>query len=289
MDWLNTIPTSIQYIENHLYEDINVESIAKSLNISPFYFQKGFLMLCGYSVSEYIRNRRLTMAGADLLTTELSVTNIAMKYHYDTPDSFSRAFSRFHGASPTEVRKGEKSLKSFAPLKLRWSVEGGLLLDYKIVKKDAITLIGASKVFPYDVNGWDINNFWQSFANSDDGKYISKDYGFNWDISSHNKKLEFEYWVAEEYDPTKYYPDYFKKKTIPSLNWIVFPCVGPSPYALIDVYQRIFSEWIPEFREYELEGSCFIEKYDDPNNYPKGYGDPQYYVEIWFPLKGKPN
>ena len=104
MEWMAIIGDSVQYIEDHITEDISTENIAKSVGVSPFYFQKGFAMLCGFSVAEYIRNRRLALAGNDLLITDDKVIDIAMKYGYDSPDSFTKAFTRFHGVSPSSVR-----------------------------------------------------------------------------------------------------------------------------------------------------------------------------------------
>ena len=70
MEWLDAIGQSIEYIEEHIADDITVSDVADYLYMSPFYFQKGFSMLCGYTVSEYIRNRRLALAGGELLTTD---------------------------------------------------------------------------------------------------------------------------------------------------------------------------------------------------------------------------
>ena len=118
MEWMAIIGSSIQYIEDHITEDITVNNIAKSVGVSSFYFQKGFAMLCRFTVSEYIRNRKLALAGNDLLVTDEKIIDIAVKYGYDSPDSFTRAFTRFHGVTPTSVRKDEVLLKSFAPLKI---------------------------------------------------------------------------------------------------------------------------------------------------------------------------
>ena len=150
LEWMAIIGNSIQYMEDHITEDITVESVANSVGVSSFYFQKGFAMLCGFTVSEYIRNRRLALAGNDLLVTDKKIIDIAMKYGYDSPDSFTRAFTRFHGVTPTSVRKEEVLLKSFAPLKIKISLEGGYLMDYKIVKKEAFTVIANAKTFPYE-------------------------------------------------------------------------------------------------------------------------------------------
>ena len=132
MEWMAIIGNSVQYIEDHITEDVTVEDVAKAVCVSPFYFQKGFSMLCGFSVSEYIRNRRLALAGRDLMMTDEKIIDIAIKYGYDSPDSFTKAFTRFHGVSPSSVRKEGALLKTFAPLKIKISLEGGYLMDYKI-------------------------------------------------------------------------------------------------------------------------------------------------------------
>lgn len=106
MEWTEAIQSAIRFIENHITEDISAKDVADYVHISPFYFQKGFGMLCGYSLTEYIRNRRLALAGSELVATDIKIIDVALKYGYDSPDSFTKAFTRFHGASPAMVRKG---------------------------------------------------------------------------------------------------------------------------------------------------------------------------------------
>lgn len=145
MDWVNAIEKAIQYIENHLVEDITVKDVAKYVHISEFYFQKGFAMLCGFTISEYIRKRRLSLAGNEIAGSDIKIIDIAIKYGYDSPDSFTKAFTRFHGATPTVARKKHTTLKSFAPLKLTIALEGGYLMDYKIERKKAFKVIANEK------------------------------------------------------------------------------------------------------------------------------------------------
>ena len=105
MDWIKIIENALRYIEENLSGELTVGRIAEKVNISPFYFQKGFSMLCGYSVGEYIRMRRLSVAGSELVTSDNKVIDLALKYGYDSPDSFTKAFTRFHGSTPTDVRR----------------------------------------------------------------------------------------------------------------------------------------------------------------------------------------
>ena len=123
MSWLEDISSSIKYMEEHLTDELTMEDIAANVALSPFYFQKGFSILCGVTVSEYIRNRRLSLAGRDLQIGGCKVVDIAMKYGYDSSDSFTKAFTRFHGITPAQAKTGEGELKNFLPLKIHLSMK----------------------------------------------------------------------------------------------------------------------------------------------------------------------
>ncbi len=147
MDWINRIQKAIDYIEQHLTDDINYEEIARKSFSSSFHFQKVFSILCGYTLGEYIRNRRLTMAGKELLHDNKKIIDIALKYGYENPDSFSRAFTKFHGITPSDARKKNFLLKSFLPLRLKISLEGGETMDYRIEEKNSMILVGYKQRF----------------------------------------------------------------------------------------------------------------------------------------------
>ena len=285
MEWMAIIGNSIQYMEDHITEDITVESVAKSVGVLSFYFQKGFAMLCGFSVSEYIRNRRLALDGNDLLANDEKIIDIAMKYGYDSPDSFTKAFARFHGVTPTAVRKDDVLLKSFAPLKIKISLEGGYLMDYKIVKKEAFTVIANAKTFPYEGAKETVPQFWQEHFQSGKGAVVCGCYGINIDLEMGQEN--FEYLIADPYDPQKEIPEGFVTKTIPAFDWAVFPCRGAMPDALQDVNTKIYTEWLPALKEYEFAAGYCVEYYDDPTKYEKGTQDENYYCEIWIPVKKK--
>ena len=138
MEWMEAIGKAVQYIEENITDELTVEKIAAHVHLSPFYFQRGFSLLCGLTISEYVRNRRLALAGNDIATGAEKVIEIALKYGYDSPDSFTKAFTRFHGVTPIQARKEQVMLKSFAPLKIKLSLEGGYLMDYKIMKKRCV-------------------------------------------------------------------------------------------------------------------------------------------------------
>ena len=285
MEWMKSISQAIEYIENHITEKMTVEDIAKKVNISPFYFQRGFRFLCGFTVMEYIRNRRLALAGNELAAGETKVIDIALKYGYDSPDSFTKAFNRFHGITPSMARKNGIMLKTFAPLKIKISLEGGYVMDYRITKKEEFTVIGASKRFKYEGAMRDIPEFWQEHYTSGKGDHVCGMFGVN--IDEKMGGSEFEYLIADLYNPAVDIPEGFVTKVVPAFTWAVFPCRGPMPQALQGVNRKIFSEWLPALRDYEFASGYCIEMYEPADKYPKGTLDENYYTEIWIPIRKK--
>lgn len=160
MDWVQSISAAIGYIDAHLDEELNMADIAQSAMLSPFYFQRGFAMLCGFTVGEYMRSRRLSAAGAELVATNAKIIDLAVKYGYDSADSFTRAFTRFHGATPSAVRRGEATLRSIAPLKIQLTLQGGTSMEYRIVDKGAFSVIGRERTFGYENCMAEIPAFW---------------------------------------------------------------------------------------------------------------------------------
>ena len=146
MEWLTSIRKSIDYMEKHLEEDISAQDVADQVFMSSFFLQKGFSLMTGYGIGEYIRNRRLYKAALDLQKTDEKVIDIALRYCYETPESFTKAFSRFHGSSPSQVRNGA-AIKTFLPLTIQISVQGGNLMDYKIKTMFNLKVIGFQKEF----------------------------------------------------------------------------------------------------------------------------------------------
>lgn len=285
MEWMNAIQSAIEYIESHITDDISAKDVADYVHVSPFYFQKGFSMLCGYSIMEYIRNRRLALAAGELAMTDEKVIDIAMKYGYDSPDSFTKAFTRFHGISPAMVRKDDVTIKTFAPLKLEISLKGGYLMNYKIVEKESFTVLGVSKMFDYKNSKEEIPLFWKEHYEKGNGKYVCGMFGIC--IEEKMGQDSFEYLIADLYNPAMEVPEGFVTETIPSCTWAVFSCDGPIPAALHDVNTKIFSEWLPALKEYEVAGGYSVEMYDEVDKYPNGTEDENYHSEIWIPIRKK--
>ena len=285
MDWMESIREAICYMEENMTQALTIERVANKVHISPFYFQKGFAMLCGFTVGEYIRNRRLALAGSEVISTNKKIIDIALAYGYESPDSFAKAFVRFHGATPSAVRKEGAMIRTFAPLKIKFTLEGGCSMEYKIVKKDAFTVIGAQKEFQYETAKQDIPLFWTKHYEDGNGKVVCGMYGLNFDENMGGDT--FTYLIADNYNPVMDVPKGFITKRIPQFTWAVFACTGPMPNKLQEVNQQVFSEWLPGCKQYEIAAGYCIEMYDDPANYKKGAQDEAYYCEMWIPVKEK--
>lgn len=153
MDWISGMQRAIDYIEANLTEPIDYEEVAAQSFSSCHHFQRVFSILCGFPVGEYIRNRRLALAGAELAAGDAKVIDIALKYGYESPDSFAKAFQKFHGILPSQARGSGSLLKSYSRLVLKFSMEGGNIMQYQIETKPEMTLLGYKRRFsgtPYD-------------------------------------------------------------------------------------------------------------------------------------------
>lgn len=285
MEWMQIIGDAVQYMEAHITEPITVADIARAVHVSPFYFQKGFAMLCGFTVAEYIRNRRLALAGTALASTDKTVLEIALDCGYDSPDSFTKAFTRFHGVTPASVRSGGVLLKTFAPLKIKFTLEGGYLMEYRIEKKEAFAVLANEKIFPYEGAKETIPAFWAEHFSTGRGRTVMGTYGINHDESMGGEN--FAYMIADPYDGKTPVPDGFVVREIPAFTWAVFPCRGALPKTLQDVNTRIYTEWLPAMQEYAFAAGYCVEFYDDPTKYANGTADESYYSEIWIPVTKK--
>ena len=269
------IQSAIEYIEENITEELDINDVASRAYVSAFHFQRMFSVLCGISVGEYVRNRRLTLAAQELSATDIKVIDTAVKYGYDSADSFARAFTRFHGISPSAAREKGARLKSFAPLRIKLSLEGGTMLEYTIVEKAAFTVMGRSRTFSADTSYSEIPKFWEEHMKSEESKIICGMYG----VCLDGDGKHFEYLIADNYIPQKEVPAGYITKTIPAGTWAIFPCKGDLPRTLQDVNTMIWSEWLPNCKEYKLAGNYNIEAYFPPDSSGVTYS------EIWVPIE----
>ena len=269
------IQNALTYIEENLTEELEIRDIAKKAFLSPFYFQRIFGVMCGISVGEYIRGRRLSLAGEELARSDAKVIDIAAKYGYDSPDSFNRAFQRFHGISPSAAKKAGARLISFAPVKIKQTVEGIHMMEYRIVEKPQFTVMGVSRKFHPETSYQQIPEYWTEMFSHPDFPLMGV-YGIC--IDDNRADGEFDYWIADNYIPWQEIPAGCKSLVIPGGTWAVFPCKLKT---LQDTNTQMWQEWLPNCREYKLSGSYNLEVYGPPWKEDQG----ETYVELWLPVE----
>ena len=147
MDWVNGLQRAINYIEDNLDGEVSIEKAAMEAYSSLYHFQRVFGILCSLTVWEYVRLRRLTLAGAELSADKIRVIDAALKYGYDSPDSFTKAFVKFHGITPSAARLPGAVLRSYTRLNVKLSLEGGTVMNYRIEEKPVMTVTGVKQRF----------------------------------------------------------------------------------------------------------------------------------------------
>lgn len=270
-NWMENLQSAIAYIEENLTEDIKVRDVAEKAYVSEFHFQRIFSALCGISVGEYIRNRRMTVAAKELAARDSKVIDVAMRYGYDSPDSFARAFQKFHGITPSQAKEPGANLKDFAPVRISVSLEGGTMMEYKIVEKAAFTVLGIRRQFDNETSYQEIPKFWEEHFQDGTSETVCGTFGLCIDSDGRF----FDYLIADLYQPWNEIPEGFETRTIPAGMWVVFPC---SMETLQETNTRMWKEWLPNCREYKLSRNYNIEMYGPCE---KGEG----YTELWLPIE----
>ena len=290
MDWITGISKAIDYIEEHITEPTDYARAAKEACSSPFNFQRVFALLCGYTLGDYVRMRRLTLAGEELLSTNAKVIDVALRYGYDSPESFSRAFTRFHGVSPSAVRKGA-AIRSFSRICVKLILTGGSIMEYRIEKKQEAKIICRRREFTKpgdDYTNREIPEFWNECGR--DGS-IQKLCGYIKDsaqfkgllgvcFSTEMTDSGFPYGIGAEYDGESD-PQDFEIVEIPAYTYAVFTVRGRMPDAFRETYRKICTEFFPQ-SGYEYGNGVEIEVYPSAD-----VQNPDYTCEIWIAVKPK--
>jgi len=290
MDFLRRMNDALGYIEEHLTEEIDYSEIAKIAYCSEYHFKRMFSFLAGISLSEYIRRRRLTLAALDLKNNDLRIIDVAVKYGYNSADSFSRAFHSLHGILPSEARSGNTKLKAYPRITFQLSIKGGCEMNYRIVEKGPFKIVGFKKRVPIIFNGVnpeiakmtklltpEVIKKLKALSNVEPAGIISASANFSEGRMEEKGKMDHYIGVATTSDETKG----FDVLEVESSTWAVFEAVGPFPKTLQNVWGRIYSEWLP-FSGYEIAPGPEIlwNESQDTN-------DPDYRSEIWIPVRKK--
>lgn len=279
LELIESLNDALNYIERHLLEDADSAKAARHVGLSRFYLERTFSSLTGMSISEYIRARRLSLAAQELLAGDHKVIDLALKYGYDTPESFSKAFSRFHGVTPRSARRMSTLLRCQNPLAISIKMEGATLMNYKIEQMDAFGIAGLERAFQMDTSTQEIPKFWQEFFEKGLQEKVCPVFGICFDADAAGR---FPYMIADFIKPGVDLPEGLVRREVPAHLWARFACVGPMPGAIQNVTKQIYSEWLPTNGIYEVAQYMEIEMYTAGDT-----ASPEYYSEVWIPIRKK--
>jgi AraC family transcriptional regulator len=276
---------ALTYIEDHLEEEIDTEKLARIACCSTFHFIRMFSYVAGLPLSEYIRRRRMTLAASELRSGETKILDIALRYGYESPTAFTRAFHSIHGMSPTEARQQGKSLKAYPKMVFALSITGGSEMNYKIENWPSFTIVGVKERFTSDqeMNFVEVPKFWQQTI--EQGK-IPRILGML-DIAPNGllglctcmEGKEFDYYIAVP--STKAPLAGMVSYEVPACTWAIFDCRGAMPDAIQTLQKRIITEWLPA-SGYEYADAPDIEVYFEGDQQ-----SPDYHCEVWIPVVKK--
>jgi AraC family transcriptional regulator len=290
LETIQLLNNAIEYIERNLDATLNIDDISKVAYSSRYHFQRIFYALTGFTVAEYVRNRRLSLAAEELAATDNKVIDVALKFGYESPEAFTKAFQRLHGISPSALKRLNGKIKSFPKISFQISVRGECEMIYKIVEKEAFKAFGAgfvtSKVnnaiykeipeFINDIFENGTHDKINALLGNPEGSLLD---GFHYDFKEDGTR---KYMMGYEM-PEIEISDEFTILQIPKLTWAVFEGHGAMPNNSIiqDIWKCIYSEWFPSSGFEQVEGPC-LEKHfwNDEESI-------EYTCEVWIPVKRK--
>lgn len=286
MDCIQSIQKAIEYMEEHILENINYEDVARQVYMSNYHFHRIFSMITGLTANEYIRNRKLSMAGQELIMSDKKVIDIAMKYGYDSPESFTKAFSRFHGVTPFVAKRSGMQLKSFNRLVIKIKLEGGTVMDYRIEKREPFKLLAKVAKFRNESiseeGNTEIPDFWKECGANGTFEILKQNtskhniYGACAPISK--ESAHFDYGIGMEFYDGNIPEGYTVWEVNPTL-WAVFKCIGDNGDCIGEIWGKIFSEFLPSSEYNMIDDTDFELYYQEPNA--------DCFCEIWIPIEKK--
>lgn len=285
---------AICYMEQHLLEDINYEDVAKSIYMSSYNFHRTFSIMAGMTANEYIRSRRLSLAGQELQQTDISVIDAAYKYGYDTPESFSKAFSRFHGVSPRQAKRKGAILHLFNPLVIKIIVKGGSIMNYRIENQGSQKFIAMVKSFPNesinDESDHSIPDFWGECheKNRVEPMLSLRPQGKRdlYGLCSPTEKNEthFHYGIGVlidgETDTSKLdalLADGYSLWETKPMDYAVFKCIGENGDCISETWSKFFKEFVPQTGYVQTDDTDYEIYYEK--------GGEGLFCELWIPVR----
>jgi AraC family transcriptional regulator len=278
MDWIERMNMAINYIEEHILEELDFSKVAKVVGCSTYHFQRMFLYMTDITLAKYIQRRRMSLAVGDLKSGENKIIDVSLKYGYNSPTAFNRAFQSVHGIAPSLIKLEGVVVKSYPPISFKISIKGVEGLNYRIEKKEAFRIVGISTSLDQDYEvGWEtIPQMWQlaerngtidKLATLMDGEPIGN---LGVIISD-----DLRYFLAVA--STKEIDHSLEEYIVPSFTWAIFSGMGKYPEAICDLETRIVNEWLPT-SGYEIDNGPDIEV-----RLNKDSNDTRF--EVWIPVK----
>ncbi|OBR66331.1 AraC family transcriptional regulator [Paenibacillus oryzae] len=287
MGGLANLNRALQYIEENLAEDVNLKEAARLACCSEYHFSRMFSFLAGIPLSEYIRRRRLTLAAFELLTGNVRILDVAVKYGYGSADAFSRAFQSLHGFPPSSVKSQTGSIKAYPRMTFQLTIQGGSAMNYRIVEKESFRIVGIMRRVPIQFQG--VNPEIESMASSLTPEDIVElkalsdreprgmvQASVNFSEGRMEEKGSIDHYIGVA--TRKECPERFTKLEVSEATWAVFEAAGPFPETLQNIWGRIYSEWFPS-ASYELASGPEMVWHES-----KDFSSPTFRSEIWIPI-----
>ena len=295
MSSLERMNQALTYIEANLDDEIDYAEIERLALCSEYHFRRMFSYLAGITLSEYIRRRRLTLAAFDLIHSDARVIDTAIKYGYSSPDSFARAFTSLHGATPTEARDGRQPLKAFPRMTFQITIKGVSEMNYRLVEKEGFAIVGLMKRVPLIYEGVnphiaamygqlteELIAILKALSNVEPSGLISASTNFSegrLDGGELDHYIGVATSVATSMATPHDIPEGLAWLEVPPLTWAVFESVGPFPQTLQNIWGRIYSEWFPSSGYEAVPGPEILW------NESKDVDSPVFRSEIWIPVR----
>jgi len=288
---LEHLNNAMRYIEENLENDIDYQKAAQIACCSEYHFRRIFSFLAGISLGEYIRNRRLSSAAVLLKNSDLKVIDAALRFGYESPDAFSKAFQSMYGITPTQLKKDRVTVPEFIPMTFRLNIIGGYKMDYRIIEKGEFYIIGASGRIPLVYTGSNpkIADVWKKLKQEDllilmgyskiEPKGILNVYANYENKNTEGTELDLFVGIAADALLPERLMKRYNVLKVEASAWAVFTSCGEYPKAIHETWARIADTWFPS-SEYEMTGAPEItwnESYD--------FGKPNFKSEIWIPIK----
>ncbi|WP_304964773.1 AraC family transcriptional regulator [uncultured Oscillibacter sp.] len=246
MDWLNDWNKALAYLEANLDRDIDPKELGRLAGCSAYHFQRMFSYLAGIPLGEYIRRRRMTRAAADLQNGE-KVLDVALRYGYESPTAFNRAFQAVHKLPPSQAKQEGVKLKAFPSIHFKFVLKGAEEMEYQIEKREAFRIVGFRTPLPMDVEKsfQVVPKFWAEIGprQAELVPLMNGEPAGMLGVCTCDEEENFYYIAVASSAPA---PEGMHEWMVPAATWAVFAGTGRLPEAMQELQKRIVSEYLPD-------------------------------------------